>query len=230
MKIYFVRHGHPDYKNDCLTPLGKKQAEAAAKRLLGCGIERIYASTKGRAMETARYSADLLDLDIIPCDFMRELNWKSIDGEPILADGSPWLVAKELIAEGVSVFDADWQEKEPYCKSRVVGAVGTVVEGIDSLLEELGYKREGNYYRVLDGIANDKTVAIFSHGGSSSAVLSHMLHIPFAQFCATFHIDFTSVTIVEITGEVGKLTCPKLLLFDDAKHIEGITVENFYGN
>ena len=29
MIIYFVRHGHPDYKNDCLTELGKKQAEAA---------------------------------------------------------------------------------------------------------------------------------------------------------------------------------------------------------
>ena len=27
MKIYFVRHGHPDYKNDCLTELGHKQGK-----------------------------------------------------------------------------------------------------------------------------------------------------------------------------------------------------------
>ena len=33
MRIIFVRHGHPDYKNDCLTPLGHKQAEEAAKML-----------------------------------------------------------------------------------------------------------------------------------------------------------------------------------------------------
>ena len=31
MKIYFVRHGHPNYELDCLTPLGHRQAEAAAE-------------------------------------------------------------------------------------------------------------------------------------------------------------------------------------------------------
>ena len=34
MRIVFVRHGHPNYENDCLTPLGKQHAEAAAERLL----------------------------------------------------------------------------------------------------------------------------------------------------------------------------------------------------
>ena len=33
MKIYFVRHGDPNYRHDCLTELGHKQAQAAAKRL-----------------------------------------------------------------------------------------------------------------------------------------------------------------------------------------------------
>ena len=51
MTIYFVRRGHPDYKNDCLTELGKKQAQRAAAHLRDFGIEEIYASTKGRAME-----------------------------------------------------------------------------------------------------------------------------------------------------------------------------------
>ena len=41
MTIYFVRHGHPDYKNDCLTELGKKQAQKAAERLRDSGIETI---------------------------------------------------------------------------------------------------------------------------------------------------------------------------------------------
>ena len=38
MKIFFVRHGHPDYKNDCLTELGRKHAQAAAERLKNSGI------------------------------------------------------------------------------------------------------------------------------------------------------------------------------------------------
>ena len=33
MRIIFVRHGEPDYANDCLTAVGKVQAEQAALRL-----------------------------------------------------------------------------------------------------------------------------------------------------------------------------------------------------
>ena len=33
MRIVFVRHGEPDYEHDCLTPLGRLQARAAAERL-----------------------------------------------------------------------------------------------------------------------------------------------------------------------------------------------------
>ena len=31
MRFLFIRHGEPDYINDCLTPTGRLQAEAAAK-------------------------------------------------------------------------------------------------------------------------------------------------------------------------------------------------------
>ena len=41
MRIIFVRHGHPDYANDCLTPLGRKHAAAAAERLRDEGVEAI---------------------------------------------------------------------------------------------------------------------------------------------------------------------------------------------
>ena len=105
MQIYFVRHGHPNYKNDCLTELGKLQAAAAAERLADSGIEQIYASTKGRAMETAGYTAKRLGLDIVPCDFIREISWKSVDGEPILANGHPWDVAEHFVADGKTLRD-----------------------------------------------------------------------------------------------------------------------------
>ena len=41
MRIIFVRHGEPDYEHDCLTDRGLVQAEAAAARLEGEGIEEI---------------------------------------------------------------------------------------------------------------------------------------------------------------------------------------------
>ncbi|MBO5501197.1 MAG: histidine phosphatase family protein, partial [Clostridia bacterium] len=58
MRIILVRHGHPDYANDCLTPLGRKHAAAAAQRLRDEGIQKIFSSTCGRAMETAQHTAD----------------------------------------------------------------------------------------------------------------------------------------------------------------------------
>ena len=55
MRLLLVRHGHPNYELDCLTPLGRLQAEAAAERLTNENIDAIYASTCGRALETASY-------------------------------------------------------------------------------------------------------------------------------------------------------------------------------
>ena len=34
MRIIFVRHGHPNYRKDCLTELGHAHAEAAPSRAL----------------------------------------------------------------------------------------------------------------------------------------------------------------------------------------------------
>ena len=227
MIIYFVRHGHPDYKNDCLTPLGKLQAEKASEVISELGIETVYASTKGRAMETAEYTAKKLGLPIIPCKFMREISWESKDGEPILENGHPWNVANAFASCGVSLCDYDWRNKEPFCNSVIVQKVDTVIDGFDSLLLELGYKREGDYYRVI-GEDTDKKIAVFSHAGSSSAVISHLLNVPFPQICGFFSLDFTSVTAIKLSDEMGKLICPKLKYSNDAKHIVGITVENVY--
>ena len=65
MKIVFVRHGHPDYHEDCLTELGHLQAETAARRLESEGIEEIYSSTRGRALETAQYTAKRIGISTI---------------------------------------------------------------------------------------------------------------------------------------------------------------------
>lgn len=229
MKIYFVRHGHPDYKNDCLTELGHKHAEAVANRLEDSGIERIFSSSKGRDLQTAEYTAKHLGLEVISCNFMREIGWGSMDSEPILANGHPWDIADIHASEGKSLFDGDWRTNNPYCRSKVVKCVETVTLGFDAWLEELGYKREGEYYRVT-GEGTEKTVAMFGHGGSFSAALSHMFNIPFPQFCGAFLMDFTSITVVQLSNKKGELIYPKMLLFNDAKHIEGIAEENVYGN
>ena len=227
MILYLVRHGHPDYANDCLTEVGHKQAAAAAERLKNCGIEEIYSSTNGRAFQTAEHTAKALGLQVTAYDFMREIKWSSIDGEPILANGHPWHISDIFVSEGKTLTDKEWYLKEPYCKSKIVRSAQIVKDGFDAWLAELGYQREGEYYRVV-GEATEKTVAMFSHGGSSSVALSHILNIPFPQICGIFHLDFTSITVLKFSDKIGELICPKLLLLNDARHIRGLDVQNVY--
>ena len=225
MRIIFVRHGHPDYRKDCLTELGHLHAAAASERLAEEGIEQIFSSTHGRALETAEYTAQKLGItDIVKCEFMREVSWQSIDGTEIPFGGHPWKITGHIVTTGQNLMDPNWKESELYCRNILADLVRAKEEGIDALLAEFGYQREGLYYRVQDH--TDKTIAIFSHGGSSAAVIGHLLNIPFPFMCEAMAPDYTAVSIITLRGENGSLVTPKVDLFNDAKHIEGISLDN----
>ena len=139
----------------------------------------MFSSPYGRALETAEYTAKALGLEINICEFIKEIVWGSIDGEPLLAHGHPWMVAKVFVEEGKTLLDSKWRQKEPYSRSKILESVDTVQKGLDAWLLQLGYQREGEYYRVV-GENTDKTVAMFSHGGSSGIALSR-LYNPFGN-------------------------------------------------
>ncbi len=227
MKIIFVRHGHPDYKLDCLTELGHLQAEAVAKKLESRNIQRVFASTRGRALETAAHIAARLGLEIERCDFMQEIGWGSIDEEPLYLNGHPWHVAADMVSNGQSIVVPDWDIREPFNRNKVVARVRQVEEGLDLWLSELGYERDGFYYRVREG--NPDTIVMVSHGGSSSAAFAHLLNLPFPLFCVAIRPNFTAVTEVSFEGEEGSLISPQVKLLNDAQHIAGISVKNDYG-
>ena len=60
MILYYIRHGDPTYNPDQLTPLGKRQAEAVARRLSQYGLDEIYVSSSNRAQETCRPTCEIL--------------------------------------------------------------------------------------------------------------------------------------------------------------------------
>ena len=62
MLLYIVRHGDPIYETDTLTERGRWQAEAVSKRMQRAGINCVYSSPMGRAVETARPTAEKLGL------------------------------------------------------------------------------------------------------------------------------------------------------------------------
>lgn len=218
MKIIFVRHGHPDYVNDCLTELGHKQAEQAAARLADEGIGHIYSSPYGRAYETAMHTAEKISLGVEKLDFMREIKWGSSDGNEVYADGHPWDTSLYAISLGHSLMDESWTRNAPFCNNIVFDEIERVAEQSDIWLEGLGYRREGANYRVI-GDNTDRTIALFSHGGSSSALFSHLLNLPFFYLCRAICPDFTSITVLSLSDEKGQLTAPMIELANDSRHI-----------
>lgn len=220
MKIILVRHGHPDYANDCLTPLGHEQAEKAALRLKDEGIQQIFSSPFGRAQETARHAAELLSLNVNTVEFMREIRWGSSDGKAVYADGHPWDTSLYAVSLGHSLMDEAWTKQPPFCNNLVFAELHRVAAQSDEWMETLGYRREGANYRVIGG-DTDKTIALFSHGGSSSALLSHLLNIPFFYLCRAVCPDFTAITVLSLSDEQGTLTAPMIELANDSRHIKG---------
>ena len=220
MKIIFVRHGHPDYVNDCLTELGHKQAEQAALRLKDEGIEHIYSSPFGRAYETALHTAEVISKGVTKIDFMREIKWGSSDGNAVYADGHPWDTSLYAISQGYSLMDEEWTKQPPFCNNVVFEEIERVARESDEWFESLGYKREGANYRVI-GDNTDRTIALFSHGGSSSALFAHLLNLPFFYLCRALCPDFTSITVLNFSDEKGTLTAPQIELANDSRHIKG---------
>ena len=221
MRIILVRHGEPNYELDCLTPLGWRQAEAAAERLAGEGIEAIYSSPMGRARETAEATAQRLGFTRIETlQFMHELRWGSRDGSEMFARGNPWDIVNKMVSE-----DASFGESYPLFEQNcVMEEAAQRAAGVDAWLETLGYRRKGLYYTCCREDDTEHTVAVFAHGGSLSAVVGHLFNLPFPQVCAILHMPFTGISIVKLDCRPGASLNPEFELANDGRHIDGVTL------
>jgi probable phosphoglycerate mutase len=228
MKIIFVRHGHPDYRKDCLTEIGHLHGKAVAERLRNEKIDRICSSSCGRARETAEHIAVYHDLPVETFDFIREIGWGSIDGTELYKNGHPWFTVDDMIENGESLHDPEFEKNPRFSNNKVIYDVKKISEGFDEWLLGLGYKREGEYYRVLR--KNDGNVIMVSHGGASSAALAHLFSLPFLLTLSIVRADYTAITIVSIDAEEGHLALPKFDMMNDSKHIQGIEAEKYFGN
>ena len=209
MRILFIRHGEPDYARDCLTETGRIQAEQAAERLCRENIEEIWSSPLGRAQETAEAAARVLGLPVRTLECMREVQWGSTDGTELFAGGHPWNIVDEMALKGLDLTRTDWRENSFFKTNRILGCIDQVEKGIDEWLAGFGYVRSGAYYTHNQTEEKHRTIAVFCHGGSSSAAIGHILNLPFPYICALLHLEYTGVAILRFDRRAGagKLPC-----------------------
>ncbi len=96
--VYLVRHAQSEYNekgifqgrlDSDLTPLGFVQARLCAQEFLDKDIQVIYSSPQRRAYKTALTIGDLLGLEVLVDERIREMSFGILEGSPF------WNVSKE---------------------------------------------------------------------------------------------------------------------------------------
>ena len=183
MFLYIVRHGEPDHTTGGLLPRGEKQAEAVAKRLFECGIDRIFSSPLKRARQSAEALCRLSGKEYTIADFAAEIEVqvKLPSGEERSAAALQNVGVRELGSE-ISLTE-ETRKCAQYIKS----------EG-DVFLEALGYRYENGNYRILE--RNEQKVALFCHGNFARVWLSSLLNVPPLTMMTSFGYEHTGVTVL----------------------------------
>ena len=232
MILYYVRHGDPTYNPDELTPLGHRQAEAVAKRVTLHGVDRIFASTSNRAVQTAQPTCDMLKKEMIPLEFANEhypwtaLAVKNHEGHLVWIDSIPKY--RELFSSReMSELGQRWFE-HPEIKDFDFGTkLQWIYDEIDAWLLSLGYEHKDGRFRIVE--PNGERIALFAHAGFGGVFMSYLLDIPYPKFVTRFAMCHTGMTIVEFQ-ELGEYAFPIVLTYSSDSHVYREGLPTLYNN
>ena len=162
MRLLIIRHGeseadlsdvHEGRADFALTERGHRQAQAMAEYVAAnYRIDRIYASTLTRAMQTARHLSDATGVPIQPEPDLMEFNNGLLAG----------LSHKEAAKKYPRVPDLPPDQS---------------VYGQESLVE-FRDRAEKMLAKILAEAANDETVAVVTHGGTINQLYHAFLKLP----------------------------------------------------
>ncbi len=198
MKLIFVRHGDPDYENDTLTETGKVEAGLLVKRIKDLNADEYYCSPLGRAVDTAKPCMAEIGKEAIILDWLME--FPAYVFNPLLGKKSiPWDLMPSYWTTDPKFYDkTDWINTDIMKSGNVNEVYNRVIKEFDAFLEQHGYKRENNVYKVL--FESTDTIVFFCHFGIQCVLLSHLLGISPLVLWQGFIAPPTSVTTV-ITEE-----------------------------
>lgn len=175
MKILLIRHGEPDYERDSLTPKGFREAEILANRLCREPADAYYVSPLGRARDTARPTLERLGRRAETLDWLQEFRARIVDprtGEKRII----WDLMPQYWTRSAACLDRERWLQDPLVQTGDSEIVyRETVEGLDRLLHQHGYDREGMLYKTRCN--SRKTLVLFCHFGISCMILSHLLGI-----------------------------------------------------
>ncbi|HAI12947.1 MAG TPA: histidine phosphatase family protein [Phycisphaerales bacterium] len=217
MRLYILRHGDPNYELDALTPRGIPEAKALANYMAHEKIDDIYASPRGRAQETASFTARLMNKSVTTEPWTTELS------APCNHGYCEWDTHGDEIRNDDFLSDLNAYDKIPTMDPQWLESVHTTIrKDSDEYLARLGYVRQNGAYRVEQ--PNDKRIAMFCHGGFGSAWVATLLEIPLPLMWSGFFMHTTSVTCILFDERKPGIAVPRCLYYGALPHLyhEGI--------
>lgn len=219
MRILLIRHGDPDYENDALTPKGQLEARLLADKLKNERIDHVYVSTMGRAKATAAPTLEAKGMTATYYDWMREFSDYQIERPDL---DHPFHICWDWLPQDWTKHEEFYRYDEWY-KQPVMAAAdmksleARVHKGLDDMLANHGYVRDGHFYRVKE--ANDDTIAMFCHLGLGCIVLSHLLGISPMPLWHGFAAPPTSVTTIFTEERREGIASFRVRSFGDTTHL-----------
>lgn len=222
MKLLIIRHGDPNYETDSLTDAGKIEAELLSRKLCKEEIKAFYVSPLGRARETAKYTLEKMNATATVCDWLQEFPPK-ID-KPNAKQSICWDWLPEDWLEIPEFHDVDkWFTVPAMVGGGAEEAYRHVCEGLDKLLAEHGYVRNGKRYDAVK--ANEDTIVLFCHFGLECILLSHLLNISPMLLWHGACAAPTSVTKLVTEERIKGIAYFRMGTFGDVSHLYAGGVE-----
>ena len=233
MLLYYIRHGDPIYDPDSLTPLGMRQAEAIGKRLAVHGLDRIYASSSNRAIQTAQPTCEMLKKNMTVLDWCNELHvWRELT---VTEDKKmTWCfvhapTVEVMTSHEVRRLGREWYRHPAFEGTLYEQGMTRVQRECDALLESLGYRHDLERNGYVAERPNAERVAIFAHHGFGVAFLSCLLDIPYPELSIRADICHTGMTVIHFPEREG-FVIPKMLEFSSDAHLYREGLPTKYGN
>jgi len=214
MRLYIIRHASPDYEKDTISDQGNLEAAALSEYLANLHMDEIYTSPLGRAVATARYSAERLGLPIVEEVWMQELlNLWIPELDQTLWDMNGSFFRSENILADLNT----WQTIPPLNHPRLAETVAMVSRESDAFLARQGFVRVGGVYHIRH--QNRKQIAAFCHLGFGLTWLSHILEIPLPIVWAGFYLFPASVTTILFEERPEGIAVPRCLGLGEISHL-----------
>ena len=217
MKLLIIRHGDPDYTIDSLTEKGHREAELLAGRIAPIDIAAYYVSPLGRAQATAGYTLNKCGRTAKTLDWLREFDRNLIIGP----DGQRRIAWDMLPQDWTAVheyYDKDrWTDVPVMSEADMKNGIAYVQNGLDELLSDHGYERNGNFYNAVR--PNNDTIALFCHFGVECVMLGHLLGISPMVLWHGFMAAPTSVTTICTEERREGIAYFRVTAFGDISHL-----------